>query len=387
MPLKKFVPVVVSVLVALTAGLLTRMQFVAPYAPCEPSSLDAILDGGQLELAPDCILMLDTQREITGEVTITGGMLHSGGLDRVLYIHEEAVVTLNNVTVLSGAADIEDKQGGGIYNAGYLMLAHSKILSNKAREGGAIYNVGTLHLRHSTIARNSAESGGGIYVGPNGTLRIENSVIEDNGVRDGMGGGLYNVGATLISESTISSNRVRSTVFSADRGSSGGIYNDGEMVLRSSQVSNNTAIYAGGIGNGDNGEMTIVRSTISDNTALRTDDYGGYGGGVNNRNFMLIIESRIEANAGSDEGIGVDNAGALVITQSIIQHNRCLTDNCRGLGLFQFKGAVAAQRNYWGAADGPGEDGPGSGDGIVGLEANAYSPFLSDLPEWAINQQ
>lgn len=380
---KQLSQILLSLSVALLAGLLTRAQLTPHYDACEPASVDAVLAGGDLHLAPDCVIMLDVEREFTGTVNITGGMLHSGGLNRIVYVQQGANLTLTQVTVLSGAAELDDKQGGGIYNAGHLVLEESQVLSNKAREGGAIYNTGVLTLRDSTIARNVAERGAGIYNASGGQLRIENSTIDNNSVNGGMGGGIYNAGTAVVFESIISNNRVRSMETSEDRGSSGGIYNDSEMTVQASTISGNRALYTGGIGNSDNGDMTIIRSTVINNVAQRVGDYGGYGGGINNRHLMVIVESRIEGNVGSDEGIGIDNAGALVMTNSVIQNNRCEGDGCRGIGLMQFKGEVAVRHNYWGAADGPSEDGIGSGDGIVGVKREAYTPFLTELPAWA----
>lgn len=373
MRLKTVLQIAASFTVALTAGLLLQPT---PYDACEPASLDAILDGGEITLAEDCVMMLDVEREIRGAVTVNGGMLHSGGLHRILYVREGAALTLNGVTVLSGAAELGEKQGGGIFNAGTLTLNRSTINSNVARYGGAIYSAGTLIARDSTFARNTAQRGGAIYIAQGSTATISNSLIADNSVRNGMGGGIFNAGEANIRNSSIRDNRVRSNVTRFDQGSSGGIYNNGEMTVVNTTIANNTAIYSGGIGNGADGDMTLLHSTIMGNHVVGTGDYGGYGGGINNRNLMVIAESRIVGNRGNGEGIGIDNNGGLVMTQSIIMHNVCTADDCRGVDFLQFGGQAMIRQNYWGA------DGPLAGH-IAGLDAQFYEPYLTEMPAWA----
>ncbi|MEL6405872.1 MAG: hypothetical protein AAFR81_15995 [Chloroflexota bacterium] len=289
-----------AIMVAISTGFLVRMTTDSPHHEpndaCTLDALEAIADGGTLYLDDDCVLMVTPAVTLTGDVTIQGGLLHSGGIDRVLIIAEGANVTLTDTMVLSGAVEIEPRHGGGILNYGALTLVDSIVAANSALQGGGIYNAGNLVIVDSIIARNSAREGGGIY--NTGTLSITDSLIESNNVR--------------FSESA---------------------------------------------------------------------DYGGYGAGLANKGIAIIVQTHIMSNRGDNEGIGIDTSGTLIMHHSVIMNNICLADDCRGTGLFRYAGYVNARYNYWGSADGPGGDANGNGDSIINLDSDAYTPFLTTMPD------
>jgi len=86
-----------------------------------------------------------------------------------------------------------DGFGGGIYNAGILVLERVAIEANSARYGGGLYTYGDLaaaDVKASLFNANSAYSVGGIYmVGE--ALHVENSTFSANVSNAGAGGGLF----------------------------------------------------------------------------------------------------------------------------------------------------------------------------------------------------
>jgi hypothetical protein len=80
----------------------------------------------------------------------------------------------------STIADSEGYLGGGIYNAGTLMLAYSTLTGNDASEGGGIYNRGTLTIIASTFAGNTntySPNGGGAIANVLGNVTMTDSIF------------------------------------------------------------------------------------------------------------------------------------------------------------------------------------------------------------------
>lgn len=290
MTLKRLVQITLAVMISVGTGLALR-----PENPCTPASLDRVLTGGKLLLPENCVIMLDSPRVITGTVEIQGGMLHSGGINRILEVAPTGRLTLNNVRVLSGAAEGGDGIGGGILNYGYAFLYRVRVSANSASQGGGVYNAegATLRLEFSSIERNIAKEAGG------------------------------------------------------------GIFNKGNLIIIASYVSGNRANYGAGIEN--KSEMSLHRATIINNRALLSGDYGGYAGGISNKGSATITDTRISNNRAQLEGAGIDNNGEMTIHNSVIVNNIC-EDNCLGTGIFVFRGTVDARENYWGTPAGPTAD-------------------------------
>jgi CSLREA domain-containing protein len=95
----------------------------------------------------------------------------------------------------------ETGDGGGIYNedTGYAAIMMSEINGNLVYTGGGgVYNAGEMLIRNSAIFDNeSDEDGGGIYLA-SGALKIISSRVVDNHAGVGFsGGGIYNAGGAL----------------------------------------------------------------------------------------------------------------------------------------------------------------------------------------------
>jgi len=248
-----------------------------------------------------------------------------------LVLHDNCVLIVSPAVVITGNVYIE---GGMLHSNGVdrvliveegarLVLNDTAILSGSVEiapaYGGAIYNAGTLLLQNTRISASSAEQGGGIY--NTGSLYVRNSEISRNRAREG--GGIYNLGYLIIEN-----------------------------------------------------------SIITENSARADSNYGGYGAGIVNKGAAGITSSQIINNRGNGEGIGIDTSGTLVIRDSVIMGNQCTVADCRGTGILRFEGTVDARHNYWGSSDGPGEEGSGSGDGVIGLNVESYQPFLTETPDW-----
>ncbi len=132
-----------------------------------------------------------------------------------------AAVTLTHSAILSSTAT---GSGGGIYNAGTLIIQQSTVAGSSADEGGGILNDGSaLVVRQSTLTGNTSLYGGGILqIG--GTVTLENSTLSGNtatGVADSGGGGafdLYNgtadiINSTIVSNTAVSPNQVKSGIW------------------------------------------------------------------------------------------------------------------------------------------------------------------------------
>ncbi len=152
----------------------------------------------------------------------------------------------------------------------------------------------------------------------------------------------------------------------ASGGNGGGIYNAGDLTLTGATIELNTtgtggngaqdAAGPGGAGgNGGNGggiynaavaSLTMTASTVSSNTT----GAGGNGGeGANG--FSGVVGENGGAGGSVGSGVGVYNAGTMVIETSVVAHN---VDSVRG-GVGGFGGN--------GSAGGDGGSGGGGGDG------------------------
>jgi hypothetical protein len=200
--------------------------------------------------------------------------------------------------------------GGGLYNAGYLALDSSQVISNTSVAppdgGGGLNNLGVLTVTNSLIQGNTVTfgRGGGIDTGLGSSVRLMNSTITGNHA-DNAGGGIVNGAATL-------------TVYS-------------------STVSNNTTFFDGGGILAISGNTTLVNTTVNSNTA------GTVGGGLTNSGgTAALVNSTVSGNRAKGDGGGIWNG--------------CSCPSVTDL----FNATVAANQ-----ADAPDADGNGTGGGIV----------------------
>lgn len=253
--------------------------------------------------------------DISGDLSIAGAgagntFIDGGALDNVFVVTTAAkIISLSDLTVQNGSVPAS-RFGGGIFavGAGELTLTDVVVQDNHAGEGGGIYSRRNLTLVRSTVRRNSAvrttvdatepKRGGGIYQ-RSGVLTLQQSSVSENTANSG--GGIFNMGTAVIEASTISTNLATNVTL---LGATGG----------------------GGIANGADsfGTLTITNSTISGNRAN-----GHYGGlynffGTVTLNSVTITQNVADAeNAGlgNGGGIGLGNAGALAMRDTLIAGN------------------------------------------------------------------
>lgn len=183
---------------------------------------------------------------------------------RVLDVAAGGRLTLNGISIQNGTTN---GLGGGIQNAGTLILYVVKLSGDTAGNGGALANLA------------------------GATARVSNTLIEAN-TTTGVGGG--------------------------------GIINMGTLTLAKSVLSGNSApINGGGLNTQAAGTSRIIQSTVAHNAS------GSLGGGISNLGATSLDHTLVHLNSGSSGG-GIATANNNVnLQRSIVRHNT--PDNCSPL--------------------------------------------------------
>jgi hypothetical protein len=204
-----------------------------------------------------------------------------------------------NVTLIGGpGTTIRRAPGAALFRildvaaGGTLRVTGTSILNGSiAGLGGGIQNAGTLVLRHVTMAGNAGGNGGAIANSAPGTATISRSLINANSTT-GVGGG--------------------------------GFINFGMLTVYGTVLSGNTAPINGGAMNTQPGGTTrLIRVTVDHNTS------GGLGGGLSNLGTTSLNRTLVSANRGSSGGgIATGNTNVTLV-RSIVRNN--IPDNCNPL--------------------------------------------------------
>ncbi len=261
------------------------------------------------------IILTGGELYIDKDITIDGSgadiTIDADGLSRVFNIAFGTTVTLVGLTLTGG---LTPGNGGGILNAGTLVLEYCTIMGNEAKRGGGVASTGTTIIVNSTISGNTSHSyGGGVYV-QSGTTRIEDCIITGNkmepikiaggAVSGGSGGGVYNAGTLFVTGGEITNN-------AAPLFSGGGLSNEGKATIEDCLIAGNSAEWAGGVSNSNHGTITIINCTIEDNTARQ-----GYGG-VGNAGDSTLTDTLVTENTVGKYGGGLgNNMGKAVLNGS-----------------------------------------------------------------------
>ncbi len=179
--------------------------------------------------------------------------------------------------------------GGGIYNAGTLLVSNVvEVTGNKAEHGAGIYNLGTIDLSSDSLI-----------------------TISDNEAT-GNGGGVYNAAPNLITiKGTISNNKAG--------GNGGGVYNTGPLTLTYKIQDNEAMGNGGGIYNGAVGTLTLS----SGDASVYNNIANGNGGGIYNQGSITALTSA-SYNTALGNGGGVYNTGTYSVSSGTLSYNTAL---------------------------------------------------------------
>lgn len=195
-----------------------------------------VREGGYLTLNNVTIQGGTSQNTVDENGIIGGGIrVNEGG---TAFINNSII--RDNSTILE--TDLENPNGGGIANLGFMEINNSIISENlSGDDAGGIYNTGTMKVTGSAIVGNFAnaaaveviEAGGGGIYSFGGDLMVRNSTIAGNITGDGGGGILSEDSSTLIVNTTIANNsaQIGSGILS--------IGTTGDVLLQNSIVAEN----------------------------------------------------------------------------------------------------------------------------------------------------
>jgi hypothetical protein len=220
--------------------------------PCSATALSEAITAADasasdpLRLAPHCVYDITTPATaatalpvITRDVTLLGGpgttirrAPAASARFRLFDVAAGASLRMADVSVLNGATS---GLGGGVQNAGHLVLSQVTLTGNTAADGGAIANLaggratvsrsvlrantttgvggggilnaGTATIFATDIRSNTAPiNGGGVNTQPSGTTQVIRTTVEHN-TSGSLGGGLSNLGNTMLNRTVVRLNR------------------------------------------------------------------------------------------------------------------------------------------------------------------------------------
>ncbi|WP_433431393.1 hypothetical protein [Nonomuraea sp. CA-141351] len=245
--------------------------------PCDPDALVTEIRTAngigvaRLLLATDCVYNYTTTADpgdalpiIRGDITLVGGSSTTIRRDpaapdafRLLEVASGATLHVQRISFVGGSAA---GLGGGILNAGTVVLDQIIMAGNHAGNGGAFANnvAANATISGSVLNENSTTSVGGGAILNFGTLTMFRSVLTRNSAP--VNGGGLNTQANGVSH------LIQSTVADNTSGSLGGGVSDlGTTTLDRVVVTRNKGSGGGGIATGNN-NVSIQNSVIRDNT-------------------------------------------------------------------------------------------------------------------------
>ncbi|MEM8677921.1 MAG: choice-of-anchor Q domain-containing protein [Planctomycetota bacterium] len=259
-------------------------------------------------------LTMGTQLSITDDLLIDGGnqiSVDGNGTNRVFFLSDgdgqlnNLSVTIQSLTVTGGLAT----GGGGIWNEEQTELIDVLVTGNVIEQpnanytgfGGGIRNAGNMVIRDSEISGNTARDpigmplgntvGGGISnYQVDAVLLVEDSIVSNNESTDGGGGIHGQQNSVTIRGTTIANNRTGATGFFGGYGGGIAMLSNAygvaqgpmDLLIESSTITGNTTDigtepgqgysfpYGGGIYAGGQGQVTIRDSFITQNVTTGT---------------------------------------------------------------------------------------------------------------------
>lgn len=266
----------------------TPTDWLQTWPVTQPTTLDGSNSGRVLSVWGNITVTLDGLILTGGEPGYdVGGGLYTDAFS-VTVSHSQIVN--NHASSAIGCAD--GFNGGGIYNAGQLLVTDSQIYANsagngsadsfncspgKGGDGGGIYNAGQLTVIHSNLHNNLSGTGGAYVLhgpwGDNGSggaiysrgpLTVSRSLLQHNQTGGGLpfggwGGGVASISVTHIINSVVSDNQAISA--------GGGLYLVTEATLNQVTLANNNAI-------GDASGLSVDGTAWVTNTIVASQSVG-----------------------------------------------------------------------------------------------------------------
>ena len=263
---------------------------------------------------------------------------------RLLHVAPGTVAELHRLRLTGGRQDVGFDNGGGVYNAGTLLVSESTIDNSTVASifpsGGGIYSTGDLTIANSSVSGNTVvddtfSAGGGIDAATGGSLTLINVEVSNNSARSGAG--VRTLVPTTIDNSLFADNMARD--------SGGGILLFGTLDPVSYRINNSrfdgnvvtaaaggTVIGGGAIANGGD-DTAVFGSTFTNNTVADT----GLGGAILNVGGRVVVDASVfDGNSAQGSALGgalanVFFGGEFRLTGSIVRNNSSVTE---GGGLY-----------------------------------------------------
>lgn len=249
--------------------------------PCRTSALAAAITvantptGAVLRLAPGCTYSIATPAvAATGLPAITGNVTLAGGPRTVIRRDPAAATQFRILDIAAGAT---------------LRVAGLSLLNGSTTGlGGGIQNAGTVVLARTTLAGNTAGNGGGLANIAGATATVSRSLFTANNTTGVGGGGILNSGTLAVF----------GTVFSA-----------------------NTALTnGGGVNTQSSGVTRIIQTTFTHNTS------NGLGGAISNLGTTTLVRTLVRQNRGTAGGGIASGNPNVTLQKSVVRNN--IPDNC-----------------------------------------------------------
>lgn len=275
-----------------------------------------------------------------GKITMTSGLItsnwaESGGAITLTGFHQNNISmdfsggTISNNNAKSG-------NGGGISTVAYsgfeppiLNISEDATISGNtaSTSGGGVRNAGTLIMNGGTISNNNATNGGGISNAGGASLTLQMGDIIGNNTTS-TGGGIWSAGPLRIMSGTVISDN------NTNGNGGGGIWctysgsNVCKLDMTGGVVSNNKASQGGGIGFSSPNDS--VTHTISGNSTLISENTASIdGGGIYILNSPVTVNfsnGSIYKNTATNSGGGIFiNAGTFKMNSGSISNNKATT--------------------------------------------------------------
>ena len=257
------------------------------------------------------IFKVESDKTLTLEnLTLKGGIAEMSDMDGSgggVYVETSGklIMTDSSITDCEAIGDTGTQKygyGGGVYNKGTVKMTGGEIKNNKARVGGGIDNNGTLILTNATLTGNTATLGSALCMSSDSSGEMTGGKIISNTCSGSGDGGVYiHAGTfTLKSGASIESN-------TADYGGGAYVGQNGTLIINGGSIKLNKARRGGGVyvsGNSTKrGTLRMIQGDISDNGAgWNGTSYTGMGGGVYNNGVFEMTGGEIKDNKAQTGG-------------------------------------------------------------------------------------